>query len=85
MLLCLLWILNMCILSTAVKYSMQHARWYAYTCLYIHTGMYMTMKKVLVKKAHLLRSLSWKDSEKLMFLFSSTKTVVFSNIQVAAL
>jgi len=44
--------------------------------------MYMTMKKVLVKKVHLL---SWKASEKLMFLFSSTKTVVFSNIQVAAL
>ena len=47
--------------------------------------MYITMKKVGVKKAHLLRSLSWKASEKLMFFFSSTKTVVFSNIQVAAL
>ena len=46
--------------------------------------MYIPMKKVFVK-SHLLRSLSWKTSEKLMFFFSSTNTVVFSNIQVAAL
>ena len=47
--------------------------------------MYMTMKQVPGNKAHLLRSLSWKASEKLIFFFSSTRTVVFSNIQVAAL
>lgn len=45
----------------------------------------MTMETVLIKKANLLRSLSLKASEKLIFLFSSTNTVVFSNIQVAAL
>ncbi len=71
--------------GTAVQHSVQHARWYACTCIHIHTGMHKAMQKLLVKKSHLLRSLSWKTSEKLMFFFSSTKTVVFSNIQVAAL
>ena len=52
---------------------------------YTYSDSHVVMTEVVIKEANLLRLLSWKASEKLTFLLSSTKAVVFSNIQVAAL